>query len=119
MDDILGQGRDREPSPWPRRLSVIAAVIVVAVAGVFYLGRPHQRHASVTPSTPATASPAPSESSGIAGPTLPGATRLRLPIPGAQPVWSSPASGRSESIGGLPDVSSGYRFIRTVGGWAV
>jgi hypothetical protein len=120
MDDILSQGGDRVPSPWPRRLAVMAALIVVAGAGVFYLSRPHQQRASVaTPSTPATASPAPSEPSGIAGPTLPWATSLRLPITGTQPVWFSPASGHSEPIGGLPDLSTGYQFIRTVGGWAV
>ena len=120
MDDILSQGGDREPSPWPRRLAVIAALIVVAGTGVFYLSRPHQRHApAATPSAPATASPAPSEPSGITGPTLPWVTSLRLPATGAQPVWFSPASGHSEPIGGLPYVSSGYQFIRTVGGWAV
>ena len=120
MDDILNQGGDREPSPWPRRLAVIAALIVVAGTGVFYLSRPHQRHAPVAaPSAPASASPAPSEPSGIAGQTLPWATSLRLPATGAQPVWFSPASGHSEPIIGLPYVSSGYQFIRTVGGWAV
>jgi hypothetical protein len=120
MDDILGQGGDREPSPWPRRLAVLAALIVVAGAGVFYLSRPHQRSASVAaPSTPASASPAPSEPSGIVGHTLPWAASLRLPVTGTQPVWFSPASGHSEPIGGLPDVSSGYQFARAVGGWAV
>lgn len=116
MEDILSQGGDREPSPWPRRLAVLAALIVVAGAGIFYLSRPHQGHASAAP---ATASPAPSGPSGITGPTLPWAASLRLPITGKQPLWFSPASGDSEPIGGLPDVSSGYQFIRTVGGWAV
>jgi hypothetical protein len=111
MDDILSQGGDREPSPWPRRLAALAALIAAAGAAVFYLSRPHQ------PAT--TASPAPSESSGIAGHTLPWATSLRLPVTGTQPVWFSPASGHSEPIGGLPDVGSGYQFIRTAGGWAV
>ena len=72
-----------------------------------------------SPSTPATASPAPSEPSGIAGQTLPWATSLRIQATGAQPGWLSPASGHSEPIIGLPYVSSGYQFIRTVGGWAV
>jgi len=120
MDDILSQGGDREPSRWPRRLAVMAALVVVAGAGIFYLSRPHQQRASVaTPSTPATASPAPSEPSGITGATLPWATSLRLPITGSQPVWFSPASGHSEPIGGLPDLNTGYQFIRTAGGWAV
>jgi hypothetical protein len=116
LDDILGQGGDREPGPWPRRLAVLAAVIVVIGAGAFYLSRPHQQHAA---SAAATASPAPSESSGISGPTLPLAASLRLPVTGMQPVWFSPTSGGSAPIVGLPDVSSGYQFTRVVGGWAV
>src|SRR5580700_3740914 len=120
MDDILSQGGDREPSPWPRRLAVIAALIVVVGAGAFYLSRPHQGHAPVAaPSASATASAAPIGPSGITGRTLPWATSLRLPITGMQPVWFSPASGDSEPIGGLPDVNSGYQFTRTDGGWAV
>ena len=118
MDDILSQGGDREPSPWPRRLAAIAALIVLAGAGGFYLSRPHQRHASATAPS-ATASQAPGVPDGIAGQTVPWAAGLRLPVTGTQPVWFSPASGRSEPIGGLPDVSSGYTFIRAAGGWAV
>src|ERR1700722_7955058 len=37
MDDILSQGGDREPSRWPRRLAVIGAPILVAVASIVYL----------------------------------------------------------------------------------
>jgi hypothetical protein len=129
MDDILDQGDDREPSPWPRRLAAIAALIGVAVAGVVYLNRPHrQQHAvAILPAT-VTASPVPvgsagsgppMEPNGIAGRTLPWASGLRLPVAGTQPVWFSPASGRSEPIGGLPDVGTGYQFIRIAGGWAV
>jgi hypothetical protein len=103
MHDILSQGGDREPSPWPRRLAVIAALVLVAVGSVAYLNA--QRH--------------PSDPSGIAGRTLPWASGLRLPVTGTQPAWFSPASGRSVPIGGLPVVSSGYQFIRIVGGWAV
>jgi hypothetical protein len=44
---------------------------------------------------------------------------LRLPVAGAQPVWFSPASGRSEQIVGLPASRSGYQFSRVAGGWAV
>jgi hypothetical protein len=120
VDDILSQGGDREPSPWPRRLAVIAALIVVVGAGAFYLSRPHQAHAPVAaPTASATASAAPIGPSGITGRTLPWATSLRLPITGMQPVWFSPASGDSAPIGGLPDVNSGYQFTRTDGGWAV
>ena len=56
---------------------------------------------------------------GIAGQTLTWDRNLRLPDAGAQPVWFSPASGRSEPIGGLPANLSGYQFTRVVGGWAV
>jgi len=132
MDDILSHGGDREPSPWPRRLAAIAALILVAVAGAVYLTNLSRHgHAPVaTRSTPVTASPGtvpvgvagaglPSEPSGIAGRTLPWTSGLRLPVTGTQPAWFSPASGRSEPIGGLPAVSSGYQFIRVIGGWAV
>jgi hypothetical protein len=134
MDDILGQGGDREPSPWPRRLAAIAALIGVVVAGVVYLSRPHhqQTPGASTPAT-GTASPVPvgsvpvgsavtdrpSEPNGIAGRTLPWVSSLRLPVAEAQPVWFSPASSRSAPIGGLPAVSSGYQFIRIIGGWVV
>jgi len=120
MDDILNQGGDREPSPWPRRLAAIAALIGVAVAGVVYLSRPHHQRVPVaTPPTTASPAPVPGEPNGIVGRTLPWASSLRLPVAGTQPVWFSPASGRSEPIGGLPDVSSGYQFIRIADGWAV
>ena len=36
-EDLLSQGDDREPSPWPRRLGVIAAAVAVAVGGIVYL----------------------------------------------------------------------------------
>ena len=42
-EDILSQGDARPPSPWPRRLGVIAAVVAVAIGGVVYLSRPHGR----------------------------------------------------------------------------
>jgi hypothetical protein len=131
MDDILSQGGDREPSPWPRRLAMIAALIVVVAGGAVYLSLSRQQHAPVaTHRTPVTASPAPVPTGsaalsllpgpdGIAGQTLAWDRSLRLPVAGAQPVWFSPASGRFEPIGGLPADRSGYQFIRVVGGWAV
>src|SRR5487761_1854012 len=91
MDDILSQGGDRDPSPWPRRLAVIGAVLLVAVAGVVYLSLPRHPHspaAAVQP--PGTTSPAPA---GWAGPPLPWAGSLRLPATGTQPAWFSPATG--------------------------
>jgi hypothetical protein len=134
-DDILSQGDDREPSPWPRRLGVIAVVIAVAVGGIVYLAQPHGKTTAsathpVSPTPPAqpTLSPVPVESpefvrlppgpNGIIG----GASwesSLRLPVSGAQPAWFWPATGRSVTVGGLPADSAGYQFTRVGGGWAV
>jgi hypothetical protein len=129
MDDILSQGGDREPSPWPRRLAIIAAVIVVVGGGAVYLSRPGHPQAHPAPVTasqaPVPVPPGPDalslppEPDGIAGPTLAWDASLRLPVAGAQPAWFSPASGRSEQIRGLPANGSGYQFTRVDGGWAV
>jgi hypothetical protein len=137
MDDILSQGADRDPSPWPRRLAIIAAVIVVVTGGAIYLGRSghphapavaHQTAAAQQASVPASPASAPAgpdvlslppEAGGIAGPTLAWNQGLRLPVAGAQPAWFSPASGHLEQIGGLPADPSGYQFTRVTGGWAV
>jgi hypothetical protein len=127
MDDILSQGGDRDPSPWPRRLAVIAAVVAVVVGGVVYLSLPHHQAPAAAHRAPATASPAPLPAlslpppgpDGIAGQTLAWDRALRLPDAGAQPVWFSPASGGSEPIGGLPANQTGYQFVRVAGGWAV
>jgi hypothetical protein len=128
MDDILSQGEDREPSRWPRRLAVIGTAAVVAVAGIVWLGLARHPH-SPAPVPPAsvTAGTAPDPaglaarglSAGLAGPAQPWPGSLRLPVAGTQPAWFSPAAGRSEPIGGLPAVSSGYQFTRVDGGWAV
>jgi len=131
MEDILSQGGDREPSPWPRRLAIIAALIVVVVGGAVYVSHQGQHHALVAPApTSAPTTPAavqagpdplslPPEADGITGPTLAWDRDLRLPVAGARPAWFSPASGRSQQIGGLPADRSGYQFIRVAGGWAV
>jgi len=131
-DDILSQGgddEDRDPNPWPRRLAMIAVAIVVVVGGAVYLSLPrHQQAPAAAHRAPVTASPAPTGPAalslppgpdGIAGQTLTWDRNLRLPDAGAQPVWFSPASGRSEPIGALPANQSGYQFTRVVGGWAV
>jgi hypothetical protein len=129
MEDILSQGGDREPSPWPRRLMRIAAlVVVVVVGGAVYLSLSrHQHPVAASGRTPATASPAPVAAAlaappgpnGIAGQTLAWDPSLRLPVAGVQPLWFSPGSGRAAPIGGLPADKSGYQFTRVVGGWAV
>ena len=138
-DDILSQGDDRGPRPWPRRLGVIIALVLAVVAGVVYLVLPrHQHAASATPAaTPSATAPAvaipspiqvsgnlaipglPAERDGIVIHTLPWSDSLRLPVAGTQPTWFWPAAGRSEPIGGLPADSAGYQFTRVGGGWAV
>ena len=131
MDDILSQGGDRGPSRRPRRLAAIAALVVVAVGAAVYLSLTRQQHApAATHRARVTMSPAPVPAApavlsvppgpdGISGQTLAWDPSLRLPTAGAQPVWFSPVSGRSEPIGGLPAERSGYQFTRVVGGWAV
>jgi hypothetical protein len=133
-DDILSQGDDREPSPWPRRLGVIGAVVAVAVGGIVYLSMPHAHHAAAAAHpTPVASSPVPAPSpvvspefirvpvgpNGIIGDTTPWEDSLRLPVSGRQPAWFYPATGRSETIGGLPADAAGYQFTRVGGGWAV
>jgi hypothetical protein len=129
MDDILSQGGDRDPSPWPRRLAVIGALTLAVVAGVVYASVPRHPHppAAAAPAT-GTAGPAPAgvtapdqpaEPDGIGGPTVAWADRLLLPVAGPRPAWFSPATGRSEPIAGLPLDSAGYQFTRIGGGWAV
>jgi hypothetical protein len=131
MDDIVSQGRDREPSPWRRRLAMIAALTVVVTGGAVYLnlsrphhapGATHQTQVTVSPASVPSGSAAlslPPEPDGIAGQTQAWDRNLRLPVAGTHPVWFSPASGRSDPIGGLPADRAGYQFIRVVGGWAV
>jgi hypothetical protein len=135
-DDVISQGDDREPSPWPRRLGVIAAVVAVVVGGIVYLTQPHGRPAasaahpaSSTPPAQVTPSPVPVESpefirlpvgpNGIIGGTTAWEDSQRLPVSGTQPAWFWPATGRSVTIGGLPADESGYQFTRVGGGWAV
>ncbi|HEY5396634.1 MAG TPA: hypothetical protein VIL16_14685 [Trebonia sp.] len=133
-DDILSQGDDREPSPWPRRLGVIAVAVAVVVGGIVYLVQPHSRPAASAAPTP-TVSPTPALTprpvaspefirlpagpNGIVGQTTPWEDSVRLPVSGTQPAWFWPATGRSETIGGLPADSSGYQFTRVGAGWAV
>jgi hypothetical protein len=135
-EDILSQGDDRQPSPWPRRLGVIAAVVAVVVGGIVYLVQPHgHTAASAAHPTPVTASPTPALTpspvaspefirlppypNGIIGQTSTWEDSLRLPVSGTQPAWFWPATGRSVTIGGLPADGAGYQFTRVGGGWAV
>src|SRR3984957_12700186 len=119
MEDILSQGRDREPSRWPRRFAVIGAIIVVAVASIVYLSHGHRPQLpAATPPTPVITNAA-AEPDAIGGPVLPWAASLRLPVAGTQPAWFSPATGGSAPIGSLPADSAGYHFARASGGWVV
>jgi len=117
-DDIISQGRDREPGPWPRRLAVIAALAVVVAAGGGFLTLA-PRHDAPPLSHRSIAMSLPPEPEGIAGPTLAWDRDLRLLAAGARPAWFSPATGRAEPIEGLPADRSGYQFTRVPGGWAV
>ena len=127
MRDILGQGGDGQRGPWPRRLAVIAALLLATAIIVLHLPR-HQR----PPARPAGAGasrlslrparPAPGQAAqpdGVTGQTLPWVSGLRLPVAGEQPAWFWPATGRVKAIGGLPHDSSGYQFTAVAGGWAV
>jgi hypothetical protein len=131
-DDILSHGDDRGPGQWPRRLTVIAALIAVVVGGAVYLSIPrHHGAPAAARQTPGTALPSPvipsasgapavpAGPNGITGRTLAWDRSLRLPAAGSRPIWFSPASGRSEPIAGLPADPSGYQFTRVAGGWAV
>jgi hypothetical protein len=130
MRDILGQGRDRQPGPWPRRLAAIAALLLATVVIVLHLPRhehPSARPGGAAAAIPSASPPAPTrpatrqaaEPDGVIGQTLPWVSGLRLPVAGEQPAWFWPATGRIKPIGGLPRDSSGYQFTAVVGGWAV
>jgi hypothetical protein len=138
-DDILSQGDDREPRPWPRRLGVIAALVLVGIAGTVYLVLPHHPHSATAAPPPTAAATAPAGvipspitisgnlvisgqlavRDGIVIRSLPWSHTLRLPVTGRQPAWYSPATGRFDPVGGLPAESAGYQFTRVDGGWAV
>lgn len=54
-DDIISQGGERDPSPWPRRLTVIAALVVVMAGGGAYLTRSIVSHPPVVTARPTPA----------------------------------------------------------------
>lgn len=128
-DDVISQGGDREPAPWPRRLAVIAALVLAIAGAAAYLTLGPRHHAPlVSRPSRATAGPTPAgavaaglppEPDGIAGQTLAWDRNLRLPAAGPRPAWFSPATGIADAIGGLPPIRSGYQFTRVAGGWAV
>ena len=123
MRDILSQGEERQPNPWPPRLASAAVLaVLLTVALVHYL--PRLGHAQPR-APPAGAGPAPSlplvpgQPDGIIGQASLRDGTLQLPVAGEQPAWFWPATGRIERIGGLPRERSGYQFTRIGGGWAL
>jgi hypothetical protein len=62
MHDLLILGKDREPSPWPRRLAVVAVLIVLAVVVITHL--PDKRE-TPSPHQAATASAGPVQLAGL------------------------------------------------------
>ena len=131
MRDILSQGEEREPNPWPPRLAsaaVLAVLLIVAL--VHYLpglghARPKPPRAAASPSQAPPAGPAqslplpPGQPDGIIGQASLRDGTLQLPVAGEQPAWFWPATGRTERIGGLPRERSGYQFTRIGSGWAL
>jgi len=131
VPDTLSQGRGHEPSPWPRRVTAVAVLVLAAAVIVQHLPRP--RHAPARPARAAATVTAPAAASGVAepaealaavpdgitGPALPWPGGLRLPATGPRPAWSWPGTGQMVPIDGLPARRSGYEFTRAAGGWAI
>jgi hypothetical protein len=121
VGDILSQHGDREPGPWPRRVAMLAALVLVTVVIIQHLPRHLPARTGPRPAA-ATVVPLPGPAAGpygVSGLTMPRDDSLRLPATGQQPAWLWPATGRVQPIGGLPRDRSGYQFIRVAGGWAV
>lgn len=50
MDDLFTLGSDREPGPWPKRLALVAVLIVLAVVVITHLPGKHEapsRHLAI------------------------------------------------------------------------
>jgi len=122
MPDILGQGEERQPHPWARRLAAIAAALLVAAVIAAHLPRHAHATRAAAPHRPSTTLPATGAAAvpdGVTGQTLPWDSSVRLPVAGTRPAWFWPATGRRETIGGLPPDGSGYQFTSIAGGWAL
>lgn len=121
VGDIISQRGDREPGPWPRRVAMLAVLVLAAVLIVEHL--PHHVPDRTSPRRAAvTVVPLPGQAAGpdgVSGLAMPRDGSLRLPATGQQPAWLWPATGRIQPIGGLPRNGPGYQFIRVAGGWAV
>ena len=102
MDDLLILGRDREPSPWLRRLTVVAVLIVLAVVVITHL--PDKREIpSRHPAATASAGPVQlaglgsgaagllNQADGITRPTRPATSPSRA---GGRPGTANRSTGR-------------------------
>jgi hypothetical protein len=121
MPDILGHGGEHQHGPWPRRLAVIAALLLVVGVILLHLPRhaPARRAAAQRgPDTTGPATGAAAVPDGVTGQNLSWDSGARLPVAGSRPAWFWPATGRTEPIG-LPPDGSGYQFTSVVGGWAI
>jgi hypothetical protein len=140
--DVLSQGGDKDPRPWPRRLAVLAVLAVVVVLGIVHFrphGSPARSHpaagrVSQVPVTGPGEGPGPpgvgvggqdvdhggpGVPDGITGPALRWDAALRLPLTGQRPAWFSPGTGGVDPIDGLPVDKAGYQFARTAAGWTI
>ena len=121
MPDILGHGGEHQHGPWPRRLAVIAALLLVVGVILLHLPRHTPARRSAAPRRPETTGPATGAAAvpdGVTGQNLSWDSGARLPVAGSRPAWFWPATGRTEPIG-LPPDGSGYQFTGVVGGWAI
>ena len=94
MDDLLILGPDREPSPWPRRLTVVAVLIVLALVVIIH--RPQKRDTS-SRRPAATASAGPVQLAGLgsgAAGLLDHADGIARPaVPATSPSQAGPRRG--------------------------
>jgi hypothetical protein len=123
VDDIISQrgNRGRGRRPWQWLVAILVVLVLATVVIVEHLPRHQPARAQPRPA-PITLAPVPGPvagAEGVSGLVMPRDASLRLPSAGQQPAWLWPATGRTQPIGGLPVDTSGYRFIRVSGGWAV
>ena len=122
MGDILSQGGDRGTGPRPRWVAALAVAAVLVLATVLIVEHLPRRQPARSAPGQAAVTLIPRSAGGpdgVSGLAMPRDDNLRLPVTGEQPSWVWPATGRRQTIGGLPRDRSGYQFIRVAGGWAL